>query len=324
MKSGLGIGEVGERLYHYLVEHGPTPATDLERISGPEVEDAITRLRDVGLVVGEPPTARHPDYALKPLVATAEASLTRLRTQATELRDLYDSKTAATRGPNAPVEVLTSRQRIGETLDDLTLGAHREVLHFVTAPFAPLTVLHAPGDPARRNPDGTVRRPRRRFIYEKAVLQNEAAMAGLHNVVALGADVRVVAKDLPFKLVISDRERALVPRFPRGFSDQVSSLLIRGGALVECMLVVFEHYWSEATPLEADYNGFGPAAASAIDEQDMAILQHIIAGQTDDSMARLMGTSKSTILRRVKRMRELAGVDTRPALIFHAARNWMS
>ncbi|MER7365974.1 hypothetical protein [Nonomuraea wenchangensis] len=323
MKSGLGIGAIGEELYRYLVEHGPTPSSELERISGPGADDALATLRDVGLVVGEPATARHPDYALLPLVANAESKLASLKAQAAEMRDLFDSTAVGLRGPNAPVEVLTSRQRVAAAFDDLSLGAHREVLQLVTWPFVPLTAVHVPGDPARRNPDGSVRRPRRRLLYERAVLDSEPAVIGLRNAIRLGADVRV-AKELPFKLIVADRERALVPRFPRGFSDQSSTLLIRGGALVECMIVLFEHLWAEAAPLEADYNGFGPAAADEIDEQDMAILQHIISGQTDDSMARLMGTSKSTILRRVKRMRELAGVDTRPALIFHAARNWMN
>jgi hypothetical protein len=321
VRSGLGIGEIGEQLDQYLVEQGPIPSKEMERIS-PEAEGALARLRDVGLVVGEPATARHPDYALRPLVANAEATLTRLKTQAEELRDLFDSSAVATRGPNAPVEVLTSRQSVGAAFDDLSLGAHREVLHLITAPFVPLTALHSPGDPARRNPDGTVRRPKRRFVYERAALSSEAAVTGLHNVIALGADVRV-AKELPFKLVVSDRERALVPRFPRDYSDQNSTLLIRGGALLECMIVLFEHYWEQATPLEPDLDRFNSARAE-LEEEDLLILQHIVAGQTDDSMARLMGTSKSTILRRIKRMRKLAGVDTRPALIFHAAREWMN
>ncbi|TMR99564.1 hypothetical protein [Nonomuraea basaltis] len=323
MRSGLGIGAIGEQLYRHLVEQGPTPTNELERVIGNGSGDALARLRDVGLVVGEPAAARHPDYALRPLVANAEAVVTRLKTQAAEMRDLFDSSAAGMRGPNTPVEVLTARQRIAAAFDDLSLGAHIEVLQFVTWPFVPLTAVHGPGDPARRNPDGSVRRPRRRLLFEHSVLESEAALIGLHNAITLGADVRL-AKELPFKLIVSDRERALVPRFPRDFSDQASTLLLRGGALVECMLVMFEHFWSEATPLEADYDGFGPGAAREIDEQDMAILQHIIAGQTDDSMAKLMGTSKSTILRRVKRMRELAGVETRPALIFHAARNWMN
>lgn len=254
-------------------------------------------------------------------MANAEASLTELKAMSSELRHLYDSSTAGSRGPNAPVEVLTSRDYIAATFDELSLSAHREVLQFITRPFVPLTAVHSPGDPTRRNPDGTLRRPRRRFVYEQAVLGNEAAMAGLRNAARLGADIRA-AKELPFKLIISDRERALAPRFPRGVSDQ-STLYIRGGVLTECMIVMFEHYWSEATPLEADRSGFGPEAAEEIDKQDMAILQHIVAGQTDDSIARLIGTSKSTVLRRIKRMRELAGADTRPALIYHAARNWM-
>ncbi|MEU6778611.1 hypothetical protein ABZ912_05365 [Nonomuraea angiospora] len=314
--TGLGIGDVGATLYLDLIENGPTPTAEILERFGGMAEEAVDRLRAVGLVVGEPAAARHPDYALQPLVANAEAHVTRLRARADELRDLYESRTA--RGPNAPVEMLTSRQRIASALDDLQLGAHREVLQFITWPFAPLTTLHAPGDPARRNPDGTVRRPRRRLIYERAVLNSEPAMAGLRHAVMLGADVRV-AKSLPFKLIISDREAAMVPRWPRGYSDQISTLLIRGGALVESMIVVFDHYWNEAVPLHSDQRG----SANELDQIDMSILQYIVAGQTDDQMARLLDKSKSTILRRIKRMRELAGAESRPALIFHAARNWM-
>ncbi|WP_431928669.1 hypothetical protein [Nonomuraea jabiensis] len=315
----LGIGDVGASLYQHLIEVGPTPTPELlERFDGLAAETALERLRDMGLVVGEPAAARHPDYALRPMVAQAEYSLARLKARTDELRDVYESHTA--HGPNSPIELMTSRQRIAAAFDDLSLGAHREVMQFITWPFVPLTAVHAPGDPARRNPDGTVRRPRRRFIYERAVLNNEPAMTGLRNAVALGADVRVSAKELPFKLIISDRKTAMVPRWPRGYSDQMSTLLVRSGTLIECMIVVFEHYWNEAVPLHSDRRG---SAAGELDQIDMSILQYIVAGQTDDQMARLLDKSKSTILRRIKRMRELAGAESRPALIFHAARHWM-
>lgn len=315
--TGVGIGEAGSALYQYLIENGPLPLSDVLESFGNSAQTSLERLQEVGLVVGDPLVARHPDYALRPMLAQAEYNVVRLKARADELRDLYESSTG--RGPNAPVEELTSRQRIASTLDDLQLGAHREVLQFITWPFVPLTALHAPGDPARRNPDGSVRRPRRRLVYERSVLNSESAMAGLRHAAMLGADVRV-AKNLPFKLIISDRETAMVPRWPRGYSDQGSTLLIRGGALVESMIVVFEQFWNEAVPLNTDKPS---RAADKLDKLDMSILRYIVAGQTDEQMARLLDTSKSTILRRIKRMRELAGAESRPALIFHAARHWM-
>lgn len=318
----LRLGTLGASIYVHLIEAGSTPTAELvEHFGGEAAETAIERLRDAGLIVGEPATARHPDYALQPMLAQAEATVTRLRAQADELRDLFESRNW--RGPHAPVEVLTSRQHIAAALDDLALGAYREVLQFVTYPFIPLNKVHAPGDPARRNPDGTVRRPQRRLVYEQAVLKDEQAMVGLRNVIALGADVRV-AKSLPFKLVISDREVAMVPRWPRGYADQRSTLLIRSGTLLESMLAVFEHYWAESVPL-SDRHVEGAGQPPELEPIDLSILRYIVAGQTDDQMARLLDVSKSTILRRIKRMRELAAVDSRPALIFHAARhNWVS
>ncbi len=317
----LRIGDIGASIYLHLIELGPVPTPHLLERFGEAAEEALERLRGAGLVVGEPATARHPDYAMQPVIASAEASVLRLKAQSNELRDLFEMHNS--RGPNAPVEALTSRQRIAAAMDDLTLGAHSEVLKFTTWPFVPLTALHAPGDPARRNPDGTVRRPKRRYIYEQALMDDEQAVIGIRNVVALGADVRV-SKNLPFKMVISDRETAMVPRWPRGYPDQVSTLLIRGGSLLESMVVVFDHYWNEAVPL------IDPRVAAAdqpreLDRIDLSILQYIVAGQTDDQMARLLDMSKSTILRRIKKMRELAEVDSRPALIFHAARhNWVN
>jgi DNA-binding NarL/FixJ family response regulator len=318
----MGISDIGASLYIHLIEAGPTPTPDLlERFGGGVAGAALERLREVGLVVGEPNAARHPDYALQPVVAKAEATVALLKVQADEMRDLFEARNW--RGPNAAVELLTSRQRIAAAIDDLTLGAHREVLKFITWPFVPLTALHAPGDPARRNPDGTVRRPQRRYVYERAVLEDEQAMMGLRNVVALGADVRV-AKSLPFKAIISDRETAMVPQWPRGYPDQMSTLLIRSGSLLESMIVTFEHYWNDAMPLDASHRGFAAEQTTPLDAIDMRILNYIVAGQTDAQMSRLLDLSKSTILRRIKKMREAAGVDSRPALIFHAARNnWM-
>src|SRR5690606_2150445 len=107
----MGIGDVGARLYLHLIEAGPTLTPDLlERFGGEAAENALQRLRAVGLVVGEPNVARHPDFVLQPVVAQAEFTVARLRAQADELRDLFEARNW--RGPNAPVEVLTSRQRV--------------------------------------------------------------------------------------------------------------------------------------------------------------------------------------------------------------------
>lgn len=305
--GGLNIGKEAEQIYRHLVEQGPTHPTYLARIFGPDAAGHVEQLRDIGLVVGDPPAARHPDHALAPRILDAEHEVARMRGRLDELRDLYQEHAA----PRGPVETLTSRARTGAMFDELSLTAERRVMQFITYPFVRLTKLYGPLAPARLRDDGTLRTPRLRAIVEQAVLDDADALAGIRHVIDLGAEVRVAAT-LPMKLIIAD-DRAMLPKW-RDHADQVSALLVHGTSLLDVLVRLFEVQWASSVCFQSGHGLVG---------RDMLIVQHLVAGQTLDMIARTLGVSVRTVQRRIEQICARAGVASRVQLISFATRHWV-
>ncbi|WP_344897613.1 hypothetical protein, partial [Nonomuraea antimicrobica] len=214
---------VDERVYRHLAEHGETPIPLLQRRLeiGEEVVEAVGRLRDLGYVVGNPPDARRPDQIFQAHIGAREVELFVMRARVSELQELYDRAYRPT--ARGTVRLLTSRTQLKEAMDDLELNAERELMKFITAPFNRLVEVHASDDQARRDSAGTLRKPRRRVIVEQAVLDDDRALDGVRKGLLLPNSVSRIAASLPYKLLIADGERALVPAYPRDHKDQLST-----------------------------------------------------------------------------------------------------
>lgn len=315
----LGISALEERVYRHLAEHGETPIVHLKRRLelGEEVAEAVDRLRDLGYLVGNPPDARRPDQIFQALVRTREAELFATRARIGELQELYDR--AYRPHARGPVALLTSRTQLKEAMDDLELNAQREVAKMITAPYTRLVEIHTGDDPRRQDADGTVREPRRRVIYEQAVVDDDSSLDGIRNTLNLSnAEIRI-APSLPYKLIISDGSRALVPAYPRDHPDRLSTHLIHGGTEIIAHTMVFEQCWAIATPLSADSSRF----SMELSGEDRQILQLLVGGATNDSIARMLDVHVRTVGRRLTELRQRAGVTSRAALISHASREWM-
>ncbi|WP_113705448.1 helix-turn-helix transcriptional regulator [Nonomuraea lactucae] len=313
------MSRLDERVYRQLAEHGETPIVLLQRRLelGEEVVEAVERLRALGYVVGNPPDARRPDQIFQGHIRAHEAELFATRARVGELQELYDrASRPAARGP---VALLTSRTQLKEAMDDLELNAERELMKFITAPYSRLGEVHAPDDRARRDSAGTLRIPRRRVIIEQTVVDDDKALDGIRNALLLPNSESRIAVNLPYKLIIADGERALVPAYPRDHPDKLSTHLIQGGNEIIAHTMVFEQCWAMATPLSADSSRF----STELSAEDRQILQLLIGGATNESIARLLDVHVRTVGRRLTELRERAGVTSRAALISHAAREWM-
>lgn len=95
--------------------------------------------------------------------------------------------------------------------------------------------------------------------------------------------------------------------------------------LLNALVELFEVLWQRGTPLRPGSNRT-PAATghfdiSARDEELMILL---LAGLSDDAIGHRLGMSTRTVYRRIKRLMDIVGAETRLQLGWHAARaGWL-
>ena len=115
-----------------------------------------------------------------------------------------------------------------------------------------------------------------------------------------GEEVRLI-DDLPTRLFVITGTHAIVPE-PLGFSDS-PRLLVRQGALVAALTLLFELYWERGVPI-------GEMSGANRTERTF-ILRQLRAGAKDEQIARTMGMSLRTVRRRISDLMIELGADTR-------------
>lgn len=128
-----------------------------------------------------------------------------------------------------------------------------------------------------------------------------------------GEEVRLI-DDLPTRLMILGTTHAIVPE-PLGYSDS-PRLLVRQGALVGALTLLFELYWERAVPV-AELSG--PRST-----ERTFLLRQLQGGVQDEQIARTMGISLRTVRRRIAALMIELGADTRFQAGAEAARRgWL-
>jgi hypothetical protein len=152
---------------------------------------------------------------------------------------------------------------------------------------------------------------RSRAVYPLRALHE--APDALHLRVDEGEEVRLI-DDLPTRLMVIGSTHAIVPE-PLGFSDS-PRLLVRQGALVAALTLLFELYWERAVPVSE-------LSGSRSNERTF-LLRQLQAGAKDEQIARTMGISLRTVRRRVSELMIELGADTRFQAGAEAARRgWL-
>ena len=139
---------------------------------------------------------------------------------------------------------------------------------------------------------------RSRAVYPLRTLHEAPGV--LQNRVDAGEDVRLI-DDLPTRLMIIGVTHAIVPE-PLGFSDS-PRLLVRQGALVAALTLLFELYWERAMPVT---EVSGPRSG-----ERPFLLRQLLSGAKDEQIARTMGLSLRTVRRRIADLMIELGADTR-------------
>ena len=152
---------------------------------------------------------------------------------------------------------------------------------------------------------------RSRAVYPLRALHE--APEALHLRVDAGEEVRLI-DDMPTRLMVISGTHAIVPE-PLGFSDS-PRLLVRQGALVAALTLLFELYWEKAVPVSE--------LSGARSSERTFLLRRLQAGAKDEQIARTMGLSLRTVRRRISELMIELGADTRFQAGAEAARRgWL-
>ncbi|MEV4756240.1 helix-turn-helix domain-containing protein [Micromonospora sp. NPDC049559] len=299
--AGAGVDAEDERVLRALLIRPQATADELVAESGQAlaaVAAALDRLSRRGLVAriaGEPArfTAADPRTALDALIHPAEQALRRARDAVAELTALFH--TARWERPaGGPVEVVTGHE-VGRAFVRLQQSAVRDVRAFDRPPY-----VLAAGNPVE--PGILARGVRWRAVYHPDALVLPGAINEIRTLVGLGEQARVLA-DVPFKMHLVDERVAVIPLDPD--TATVQAALVHPSALLDALLIVFESCWERATPLDA------APAEEQISDEDRQLLALLAAGVKDDAIGRQLGLSVRTMRRRIRRLLDLLGAQTR-------------
>jgi hypothetical protein len=175
-------------------------------------------------------------------------------------------------------------------------------------------------DPADDAPDPAIRF---RVVLERGVLDTPGAAIRIGRVLGRREQMRV-ANRVPAQLVVADRTRALVPL------TGSTALVVQAPALVDVLVAAFDSVWQHAQPVRLDASGPAVTVVPAVpaagepDALDLRVLALLLIGSTDAAAANQLGLGLRTVQRRIRRLMELAGVETRIQLGWQAReRGWI-
>lgn len=316
----VGLTADEARLYTELVAMPSAAAAELEERSDREGDDVL-RLLDLlelkGLVArsGED-TARFvalpPTVAIGALLVRRQSELRVAEMELDALDDLYRSGVAG-RGSADVVDVVRGPEAMRRSFEQLQLAARHTVSAFVKAPVSLVS-----GAENTAEDEAVARGVRYRILIERAMFDVEpGTFEHVRYALASGEEVRV-ANALPLKLLVVDDEHALVP-IGTAAEPVIGALVVHRSGLLDALRALFESEWERAAELSLKGSDVGENEPRSIDAVDAEILGLLLAGLNDKATAYHLGTSLRTVQRRVRSLMDVAGVQTRMQLGWHAA-----
>ncbi|MFE6036601.1 helix-turn-helix domain-containing protein [Streptomyces sp. NPDC056452] len=325
--EALGLTEEETRVYAELVRQGPCRIDRLPALTGlpPErIEVSLTGLAAQGLLTrteGEEPRVivSPPDIAGEVLLLRRMQELHVARAAMGRLAAAYRTTAEQRRTDSVPVE-FTPGAAVSQRFDQLQSNARKEVLMFDIPPYVSLAGgldLLANDREIEQLSAGV----RYRTIYDRRALENPGALGRISRYVDAGEEARSAPR-LPMKMVIVDRELAILPAPGDGPGARSGSALVRPSPLLDGLIALFEQFWAVGLPL-TPVAGSPDTAVSELSEQDRQLLILLLSGMTDEGIARQLGLGRRTVLRRVRALMDRAGAETRMQLGWCAAqREW--
>ncbi|MDQ3991353.1 MAG: transcriptional regulator TrmB [Actinomycetota bacterium] len=313
----IGVTEQEEAVYRVLLRRPGLSASEIAaRVSGIPVRRVATiagRLEGKGLinrVAGQEGlfVPAPPEVAVEALILRRQEHLERARLEARRMEATF--RAARQRRPPGPldvVEVVLGAEAVGQRFEQIVSGARTRIMVFDRPPFA-----SAPGSVDPLEIEALERGIENRSIYDPQGLTLPGRIDHLRTVVGAGEQARVLA-GLPMKLFIADDRVAFIP-LSLDEPGMEGALLVQPSPVLDALITLFEALWERAVPVDFSGewslppDGRSSVAASTMDADLMMLLR---SGLKDQAIARQLGVSHRTILRRVSRVMETLGATTR-------------
>ncbi|MBL0003017.1 MAG: helix-turn-helix domain-containing protein [Actinomycetales bacterium] len=318
MLSVLGLDEAELAAYRMLVTGPSGTAMEVSGALGVSVGKAtrvIASLEAKGLVARSGTAIDHvvaspPDIALGALIVEHQEGIRQAELEMRALRERYLA--ASSSRAEQVVDVVRGREAVRQRFNQLQRGARREVLEFVKGDVVAVSV-----DENVEEEQAISRGVVYRFLLERQTLERPGLMAALSESIRDGVELRVT-RELPIRLIVVDREIAMIPLAGATDDQSGGALLLRAGGLLDLAVSLFEVKWRDATRLDAVVDG--AVEGSELSARERQILLMLNAGLTDRTVATRLGLSARTVQRYVADMMERAEIDTRLQLGVQATR----
>lgn len=322
----LGLSAFQERLYHLLLQD-PTRTTDqLADLSGAglsEVTAALEGLDELGVIRFWPAgiAVRQPALGLGTLIERVEDELMSRYRRVSDLRSEVAALQAgfgAIHGPDdgsSTVERIEGIDAVRERIDELSFFARVSLDSIQPGGPQSREAIEASRPLDRR---AARRRTAMRLINNKTVMSDELNRTHLHELVALGVQVRVTDSAVERMLII-DNTVAVVPIEP-GHSRQ-GALVVREPSLVAGLADLFTRVWQAAEEVHLDVDEADTLRdGEVLGGNDRTILTMLASGATDETVARQLGVSTRHLRRQISRILRVLGADSRFGAGAEAAR----
>lgn len=322
MLSAFGINQLEERVYRHLIGVTSASVPELAEAlftSGSLIRRALGMLEARAMVsrmAAKPPRyiAAPPDVVADTLTLRGQLEISEARAELGSLVDAY-RRGRDSRGTDEVIEIITGAEQAALRIIQLQQNATDEILEFVKPPFIAIDVDTAASIPSRARPKPT------RTIWDSSVMEISGFVAEMRLSPGAPGDQVRLHSALPTKLLIFDRELAILPLAHNVANATPAVIVVHRSGLLDTALALFEHYWESSLPLQVDEE---PQESGLPSGDHQRILALMLAGASDDAIARQLGVSLRTVERRVRELMDKAGVKTRVQLGWHAhARGWV-
>ena len=324
MLDVLGLTELQERVYRRLVAMPSASSAQLAAELGTDAGElrlTLESLESLGLVARSVATQDHfiaspPELALGSLIVERQQDIRKAELELHALTDLFQ-RAAAGRVNLDVIDVVRGPQAVAQHFAQLQRGAKESVWAMVKPD---VTVVDS-----AENVDEAAALERGinyRVIIESQAFNKPGFANQVARTAATGEEIRVV-EQLPLRMLIADRELALLPLHSEAStSEDIGALLLRPSGLLDAMCALFELSWQRAQPTYLPAERV--AGRAELDEVDQHLLVLLRAGLTDKAIGGQLGMSLRTVQRRLQLLMAKAEVATRFQLgVAAAGKGWI-
>ncbi|WP_028477003.1 LuxR C-terminal-related transcriptional regulator [Nocardia sp. CNY236] len=318
-------GSPHSRVYAVLVHHPRSSLADIADhlgISERLAADSLNVLCELRAAVciesadGEPVWDAHAPEALSEAEARRkQEAISQMHTVALRLSETFRSVRRSSRGGGGAVVPVYERVQMLADYEEMQSGARVGVKLVERGPYL--------GDMDSERQLFQLKRAklgqgiRYQTLYQDTVYQDSERLRYVLSTNASGAQARTLPEP-PFKLIISDDERASLVLHADERRPDPMGLRIVGSPALDVLVKTFDVLWSMAAPISVN------PTAEVLDDRDRAILTLMGLGATDDTIARRLGMSRRTVVRRTARLLERLGASTRfQAGVQAGRRGWL-